>query len=189
MVLVGKPVDHRNAGMACQLFHLSVHERADDDAVQIAGEQAPDIGHAFPDAQAQVLILQEERQPTQLKHADLEGHARAAGGFFKDHPQRAPRQKAVGHAAFEMILKACGQLQHGFQLGPGQIVQGEKIALHRWPPYTFPNSSSSVATRRSTSRSLTMSGGKKRSTVSTVQLTRKPRSRQAVTNWPPGKSS
>src|SRR5882724_4844515 len=135
------------------------------------------------------MVVQEQGQSTHLKHADLKGHPRPAGGFFKDHPQRPPLQKAVRYATLEIIFEACGRLQQDLKFRPGDVVQRQQIALHRRSPYTFANSSSSVATRRSTSASLTMRGGKKRRTVSIVQLTRKPRSRQPFTNWAPGKSS
>ena len=90
-------------------------------------------------------------------------------------------ENVVRYTAIEIIFQACGRLQQCLKFRPSDIVQRQEIALHRQPPYTFANSSSSVVIKRSTSDSLTMSGGKKRSTVSIVQLTRKPRSRQSLT--------
>ena len=111
MVQVGQAIDHRDRGVPCQFLHLLVGEGADHDAVQIAGEQTPDIRHALPHPQAQVMVVQEEGQPTQLKHADFKGHPRTAGGFFKDHPQRPPFQKAVWDATLEIIFEVRGRLQ------------------------------------------------------------------------------
>ncbi len=122
MVQIGQTIDHRNRGVPCQFRDLIVGEGSDHDTVQIAGEQPSDIRHALPHPHAQVMVIQEQGQPTHLKHPDLKGDPRPAGRFLKDHSQRPPCQKTVRYATLEIIFEACGRLQQGLKFWPGDVV-------------------------------------------------------------------
>ena len=69
------------------------------------------------------MVIEEEGQSPHLKHPDLKGDSRPAGGFLKDHSERPPCQKPVRYATLEIIFEACGRLQQGLKFWPGHVVQ------------------------------------------------------------------
>ncbi len=84
MGAVGQPVDHRHGGV---LGHLQQHfflKGADHDEVDVAAEHAGGVGDGLAMAKLHFRAAEHHGLPAHLPHAQIEGHARAGGGFLKD---------------------------------------------------------------------------------------------------------
>ena len=132
--------------------------------------------------------LRKRSQP-QLKHTDLKGDPRPAGRFLKDHSQRPTLQKAVRYAPLEVIFETRRPTATGAQALAGSHRLGIANHASSTTPLRFCEQFIEGRHEEVHFRLVDDERGKKRRTVSIVQLTRKPRSRQPFTNWAPGKSN
>ena len=86
MKLVGKRVDHRNAGVRGHFLKHPLGVNARDDAVHPALQIARDIGNRFALAQGggRLRVIEEHHGPAHALDADVECNPRAQGGLLKN---------------------------------------------------------------------------------------------------------
>ena len=112
-----QPVDHRNGRVPGQLAHHVVVEQADHHRVDIAREHARGVGDGLLAGELHVAAAHHDVAAAELRHADIEGDARARGMLVEDQRQHAAleRRVGVGRAARKTgarLLAALGLLQH-----------------------------------------------------------------------------
>ena len=84
MALIGEGVDHREGAVFGEFVELFLAERADDEAVHVAGEHAGGVAQGFGAAELAFGGGHEDGRAAELADGDVEGDARARGGFFKN---------------------------------------------------------------------------------------------------------
>ena len=84
MALIGEGVDHREGAVFGEFVELFLPERADDEAVHVAGEHAGGVAQGFGAAELAFGRGHEDGRAAELADGDVEGDARARGGFFKN---------------------------------------------------------------------------------------------------------
>ena len=127
----GQPVDHRHGGVARELGHRLVVERADHDDVDIAREHAGGVGDGLAAPELHLLPGQHDGLAAELAHGDVERHPRAGRGLVEDHRQRLAFERlALGRArpALAPRLHGAAGVDHPAQLLRGNIDQVEKVA-------------------------------------------------------------
>src|SRR6516165_9611351 len=174
MRAAGEPVDHRHGGMPRELGEHAVIERADHDDVDVARENPRRIGDGFTPAELHLLAGQQDGRAPQLTHRDIEGDPRAGRGLVENHGERPPLERAL--SALALPFDSAARVDDPAQLLRRDIDEIEKVAaLHLAAP-SFCGFSCALAmraqarSRRLTpsaiSTSLTISGGKSRTTLS-----------------------
>src|SRR5262245_37855233 len=176
MRAAGQAVDHRHGGVARELGQGVVIERADHDDVDVAREHAGGVGDGLAAAELHLLAGQQDGLAPELAHGDVKGHPCAGRGLVEDHGQRAALERA--HAASAPRLHGAARLDHSAQLLRRNVDEIEEVAQ---PVGAHPAASRSRAiaalamraqarsmrrTASATSSSLTISGGKSRTTLS-----------------------
>src|SRR5262249_55873019 len=77
VIVVGKTVDHGAGCMACELIDRLLLENAQDDGVDIATDDAREIGNALARAEADFAALEKQARAARLRHGRLKTDARA----------------------------------------------------------------------------------------------------------------
>ena len=128
---IGEPVDHRNRGVARQLFDLGVVERADHDPIDVTGQDPSRIRDRLAAADLDVLTREEESLPAELVGADFERHPGAGGGLREDHRQGPAGEWGL---AIAPRFHALGELEELLDLLAAEIGDLEEVALRHGPP-------------------------------------------------------
>ena len=125
--VIGQAVDHRDAGVACELGQGAVGEGADHHGVEHARHDDGAIANGFAAAQLGIAWRQEDRLAAQLDHAGFEGQAGTGRGLFEDHAQHTILQGLEEYAAVTQVLQLDASTDHTDQLIGRAIHQGEKV--------------------------------------------------------------
>src|SRR3977135_4360723 len=195
----GKPVDHRHGGVARGLGPRLVIGRAAQDDVDIAREHPRRVGDGLAASELHLLAGQHDGFAPELAHGDVERDPRAGRRLVEDHGERLALQRlALGGAAPAPAprLHGAAGVDHRAQLLRGNIDQVEKVAgavgAHpaapcRCGPFSAwamrAQARSMRRTASATSRSLTISGGNSRTTLSPAATVIIFSARNSSTNW------
>src|ERR1700722_11345635 len=171
-----QPVDDGHGGVGGEFQQRIVVEDADHDGVDIARQHARGVGDGLAAAKLHFRARQHDRFTAELAHADVERHPRAGRGFLEDHRQRLALERLLRLLmCLQLRLQGDAQGEHVAQLPGRQLVEIEKMAqrLAHCPAARFnppPESAAQARSRRTTdssiSASVTISGGRKRTTFS-----------------------
>ena len=127
MLVVRKRVDDRDAADAGEGLHLVLPVGADDDAVDVAGEDASSVLDALAPTELEVVHAEEEGGTAELADADLEGDARAGGGLAEDErPRLATEGLRVGRFPTQG-LEAEAEGHKSLDVGDRQRLDGEQV--------------------------------------------------------------
>src|SRR5262249_16916418 len=143
-----------------------------DPALQVARDVAGRLALAEPD----VARGKVHRGPPELDHAHLEGDARAQARLLEDHGERASGEHGMLLPGQEIAPEPRGEREARPDLRGAEVGDADQIPLHHAESArSSMTNPSSISARRMTS------GGRKRSTLSAVQLMRRPSARQRAT--------
>src|SRR5690606_27897274 len=153
-------------------------------------------------AQLAAIGGQVHHRAAHLVHAGLEAHARARGGLFEDHRQRAVGQRLVLLVVLEARLDDGGALEEVFVLLRAQIFELQVMfdqahtGLHGWSTHAVLVSErkalirgTRMATISSASSGWRIRAGSRRMTLSAVTLSSRPASMARDSSTPQGRSS
>src|SRR6266550_891055 len=180
MRTTSEAVDHRHSRVLGELQQRLVLSRADHDAIDVAREHPRRIRDTFAATELHVVPGERDRLAAELAHGNVEGDPRAGRRPIEDHGQRAAGERAFGLAlALELRLHGAARLDHGAPLGLGNLREVEEMAhpMRAHPVASFWRAATCASARRSqarsmrrmpsaTSSSLTISGGRSRTTLS-----------------------
>jgi hypothetical protein len=94
------------------LYDVGVQERADHDAVHIAGQVAGGVLDWLASADLQVVGREEQCRAAELVHPDLERHAGARRRFREDHGEGFAGELVVRDAVFLLVLELRGEVEY-----------------------------------------------------------------------------
>ena len=180
---VGEAVDHRDLRVPGQRHKGLVGVGAGHDEVDPAIQVARDVVDRLALAEPDVAGRQVHGVAAELRHADLESHARAQARLLEDHRQALAGEQRRPLATLELPLQSGGQMQDFLELGTAQLAQVQEVSLHG------DSVRSTICSASSISSALVVSGGAKRRTRLAVQLMMRPASRQRSTTAAPGSPS
>ena len=102
-------------------------EGPDHDAVEVTGEDPGGVADGLAAAELDVTGAEEERVPSELEGADLEGDAGAGGALGEDHAQGLAGERLV---AVVLALHSGREVEEGEELGRGEV--GDREEVSRW---------------------------------------------------------
>ena len=128
VVRVGEAVDHRDLAVVGEVLDVLLGEGADHDAVDVAAHHVGGVLDGLPDAQLDVVGVQEHGLGAELLDPDLEAHARARTGLHEHHGDGAAGEEGMRHAPPAHVLELGGEVEQGDDLGGGEVADGEEAA-------------------------------------------------------------
>src|SRR5262245_37253415 len=191
-----QPVDHGDGGMRCEFQQRVVIEDADHDRIDIARQHARGISDGLAATELHLGTGEHDRFTAKLAHADIERHPRAGRGTLEDHRQRLAFERLRGPLIrLQPRLHGGAGSEHGTQLIERHFVDIEEVTGHRahYPVAFLDGSLESAMQARSRqamdcsiSGSLTISGARKRTTLSPAPTVSSFCWRRALTRSPEG---
>ncbi|MNE40840.1 hypothetical protein D3C80_1348830 [compost metagenome] len=124
---IAQAVDYGNRSEAGQLLHLIMTEGTDHNAVKVTGHHLSRVSNGLAAAKLDVIFAQEQRMAAELIHADLEGHACAGRGFFKDKSDCFAFQRLVNLTVLLLLLQLYSQINQIRDFLRAVIVQLQQI--------------------------------------------------------------
>src|SRR6266481_6857249 len=191
-----QPVDDGHGGVGRQLEQRLMIENTDHDGIDITRQHARGVGDGLAAAELHLGAGQHDRFTAELAHADVERHAGAGRGPLEDHRERLAGERLVGFIVrlqLRLHGAACGQ--HVAQFGRRKRADIQEMArrLAHWPAARFngpPDSATQARSRFATdwsiSASVTIKGGRNRTTFSPAPTVSSFWSRKAATRSPDG---
>src|SRR5690625_2786038 len=201
---IAEAVDNGHRRVGRKALEDVMPESADHDRIGHARQDARRIFHGLAATQLRVARREKDRAAAKLAHARLERDACTGGCLLEHHGQHFPAQRFVAFAGRMQTLEFDRAANQPRERVGVQIEQRQKmLCSHDLGPKTYvpirgsqrgdyPLSARSLAmssTSWSSSASLMISGGKRRTTLPAVTLMITPRSSPAPTNSPQGRSS
>ena len=119
---------------ARQVDDFAVVEPADHDAVAHPAEDLRHVVHRLARADPDFLVRDEHRLAAELAEGDLEADARAQARLGEHAGQHAVGVRVRQRVRARQRLGLLGEVEHGPQLGQGEIVDGQEIPLVRHVP-------------------------------------------------------
>ena len=125
MLPVGHRIDHRVARVVGHAHQVAMRGDPGHDAVDVAVEDAADIGDGFALAELDLLGEQGDGVAAEPADGDLEAHPGAIAGTLEDHRQLTAVQ---GPSDVVARLGASRDVEHRGNVGAVEIGEAEKIA-------------------------------------------------------------
>src|ERR1700674_558717 len=127
MKLVGKRVDHRDAGIRRHFLEDMLMVNASDDAMYPALEVTRDVGDGLPRAEGcgRLRVIQENDGPTHALNADIKSDARAKRGLFENQGDEFPVKR--GGVADGAGLDVRRELEQFARVRGAPLRSGEEI--------------------------------------------------------------
>lgn len=127
MFVVGEGVDDGNGADSGERFHLALRVGADDDAMEIAGEDARGVLDAFPASELDVMHAEEERASAQFADADFKGDTGARGAFAEDERPAFSLERSGMLSFSAQCLEAKPELEEILDLGGRKGFDGKEM--------------------------------------------------------------
>src|SRR5262245_29866300 len=184
VLVVRERIHHRDACVTREIVDGRLRERPGRDDVNPPPEVPGDVSDRLAPPEPDILPREVDGGAAQLRHAHLERHARPERRLLEDEGQRVAGEGRPRLAGPRPGLPVGGEPEDLLDV-LGREVGDRQQALHG---LGCRSTSATMATARSASCSSTMSGGVMRRIFSPAVRTRSPRSRQASTTAPAGRS-
>ncbi len=125
---VRQRVHDGHGGGAGQGFEPLLAERAEDDRVDVAGQDPAGVLDGFPPAELELRGRQGKRVRPQTGDADLERDAGPGGGFLEDHRhgQAAQAVRVVRRRRLDLVR----QVEERGELARREVVHREEVPAH-----------------------------------------------------------
>lgn len=172
-------VDDGHRRIFRKLQQRIVIEDADHDGVDIARQHACGVGDGLAAAELHLGTGEHDGLAAKLAHGDVERHAGAGRGALEDHRQRLAFERPDRLMRLLLRLHGGGRRKHALELRQRQLVDIEEMLrsfvgglAHQlaarlvWLDEIAEQARSSRPMLSSISASVTISGGRKRTTLS-----------------------
>src|SRR6266700_4435177 len=195
-----QPVDDGNGGVRGKLQQRIVVENADHDGIDVTRQYPRGVGDGLAAPELHFRTGQHDRFTAELAHADVERHPGAGRGLFENHRQRLALERLDrfgilfflrlqlrlhGDAGGEHVAELPGRKLAEIEKMPQRLAQCPAVRFC-WSPESAVQGRSRLATDSSISASVTISGGRNRTTFSPAPTVSSFWSRKAATRSPDG---
>ena len=173
-----QPVDHRHRRVLRQLHQRRVVEDADHDRIDVARQDPRRVGDRLAAAELHLLAGEHDRLAAELAHRDVEGDARARRGLSKIIASTRPSSGRVARRAARAFMRRAVVEDRAAASPRDRSARSRKCrwrahrtasALTRRPSRRVSRERSAASSRSiasSISASSTISGGRRRTTLS-----------------------
>ena len=127
VILVGEPVDDRDAGMRREAFDDGLLEGANHDHVDHSRDDPSEVLDRLAARELCVAAIEVDGNPTELVHAGLERDARARGSLLEHHRQGSIAQRLVDLVALETFLDPARAVEQVVELVAAEIAELQEM--------------------------------------------------------------